>query len=215
MVPRDASKPASAPPTDEILGYWFGDLDDRALVEMQSPQVRRWHAKDPETDRDIAERFGAHYEAWRRSQVGLGIGSPRDRLALVILFDQFSRNMFRGTVAAYGTDDVALRLCLDGLTDQDDEVLPLIQRVFLYMPLMHAEDTGHQERTVQLFQRLVALAAERSPQSLGFFRMALGFASRHREIVERFGRFPHRNATLGRRSTAEEQEFLRREDSAF
>ncbi len=201
----------------DILRYWFGDLDDGTPIDMQMPQVRRWHAKDPQTDEEIRAKFGGAYEAQRPLwQSGdRRPASPQDRLAVVILFDQFPRNMFRDTPGMYQADRLAVRLCQEGINRREDEGLTLIQRMFLYMPLMHAEDIRLQDRSVELFRGLAALAEERCPQNAGFFQMALGFANKHRDIAARFGRYPHRNAILGRTNTDEEAAFLRLENSSF
>jgi uncharacterized protein (DUF924 family) len=204
-------------PTADILRYWFGDLDDGTPMDMRMPQVRRWHAKDPQTDEEIRAKFGGAYDAQRPLwQSGdCRPTSPQDRLAAVILFDQFPRNMFRDTPGMYETDGLAVRLCQEGIGRREDEGLTLVQRMFLYMPLMHAEDIWLQDRTVELFRGLGALAQERSSQNVGFFDMALGFANKHRDIVARFGRYPHRNTILGRASTDEEVAFLKQENSSF
>jgi uncharacterized protein (DUF924 family) len=196
--------------TDEILGYWFEHLDDAQRLDMKSSQCRRWHAKDPQTDAEITRRFARNYEACLLQDPWPAEMSARDRLALILLFDQFPRNMFRGSPKMYEADGVALRLAKDGIAAQrDDEALPLVYRMFLYMPLMHSEKLAHQEQTVELFRHLHALAANKSPLNQSFFQMAFGYAVQHRDIVARFKRFPHRNAILGRTSTPEELEFLR------
>lgn len=209
----------SAPslPTAKILSYWFGDLGDDTEISMQMPQVRRWHAKDAVIDDEIRARFEMVYEAQKPFWLvrARNPATPFDRLALVILFDQFPRNMHRDTPAMYETDPIAVRLCLEGVKVGEGEPLSLIQRMFLYMPLMHAEDMALQDRTVLLFEGLVTAAPDKSPANVGFFRMALGFATKHRDIVARFGRYPHRNVILGRDSTDEERQFLAQEGSSF
>jgi uncharacterized protein (DUF924 family) len=209
-----ASESGILVPTDEVLSYWFEHLDDQHQLDMASPQCRRWHAKDPETDKEITRRFARHYEACCHGPFPADM-SPRDRLALIVLFDQFTRNMFRDTARMYESDGVALQLSQDGIARHDQESLPLIYRMFLYMPLMHSEDLAHQERTVELFRGLHNLAAEKSPINRSFFQMALGYATQHRDIVAKFGRFPHRNAILERTSTNDEQGFLREAGTSF
>jgi uncharacterized protein (DUF924 family) len=201
-------------PTTDILSYWFEHLDDEHQLEMQSPQCRRWHAKDPKTDEEITRRFAHHYQACRQASFPNDM-PPYDRVALVLLFDQFTRNMFRNKPAMYEADGAALRLAEAGIGQHHDEVLPLVYRMFLYMPLMHSEELADQERAVKLFRHLHVLAAERSPLNRAFFEMALGYAVQHRNIIATFKRFPHRNAVLGRVSTPEELAYLAQAESVF
>jgi uncharacterized protein (DUF924 family) len=182
---------------------------------MSSEQCQRWHAKNPQTDADIRDRFLRDYHHHKPSRSPADAGTARDRLALIILFDQFSRNMFRDTPEMYEADPLALAICLDSLDRGMDRQLTLIERMFLYMPLMHAENIEHQNRMLDLFSALPDLARTQSPVNVGFFEMAQGYARHHRHIVEKFGRFPHRNGVLGRTSTAEEVEFLNQPNSAF
>jgi uncharacterized protein (DUF924 family) len=115
----------------------------------------------------------------------------------------------------YESDTAALRLTEAGIDRHNDEALPLVYRMFLYMPLMHSEELAHQEQVVKLFRHLHVLAGERSPLNQAFFQMALGYAVKHRDIVAKFKRFPHRNAVLGRTSTPEELAFLTQAGSSF
>ncbi|MEX0729523.1 MAG: DUF924 family protein [Aquisalimonadaceae bacterium] len=201
--------------TEEILGYWFGGLDDTGTLDMRSEQCRKWHAKSEETDLEIRELFLASYLS-RLNSRDAAADTDRDRLATILLFDQFPRNMFRDTRRMYEADTVALELCLDALQGKRDESLPLIYRLFMYMPLMHSESLPHQERTLKLFSELPEVAQSRCPQNVPFFEMAYNhYARAHHEIIRRFGRFPHRNALLGRDSTPEEIEFLAEENSSF
>ncbi|MCA9526777.1 MAG: DUF924 domain-containing protein, partial [Myxococcales bacterium] len=137
---------------------------------------------------------------------------PRGRLATVVVLDQLSRNMFRGDARMYAADERALALALEGLARGDDRSLQLAERVFLYMPLMHAEDVGHQERCVALMTALRASA----PASLREkYALHVKFAGLHRDVVARFGHFPHRNDILGRTTTPEEAVFLQGPNSSF
>jgi uncharacterized protein (DUF924 family) len=115
----------------------------------------------------------------------------------------------------YAHDPLALSVATLAIREYEQAPLSLVQRMFLYLPLMHAESRTLQRAMVARFERLVELAATRSPHNAGFFEFALGYARRHLAVVEQFGRFPHRNEILGRRSTAEELEFLKRDDSRF
>jgi uncharacterized protein (DUF924 family) len=200
---------------DPILDYWFSSLDDQSPLETDSSHFRRWFGKDPATDQEIRERFEPDY----LRAVGGGLDhwgdSPRGSLALVVLLDQFPRNMFRGLPKAFETDSTALTLCLRSIKEGFDKKLHLIQRMFLYMPMMHAESTEAQEKSRRYFGSLVEAARQGSSVNAGFFAFSYEYALKHSAIIERFGRYPHRNETLGRKSTTEEIEFLKGPDSSF
>lgn len=199
--------------TDEVEGIlhvWFGPLD--ASGSADDAHTRRWFAKDAAFDGEIAARFGAVHQAVLAGHREGWLEELRGRLAYVVVLDQFSRNLYRNDARAFAGDARALAATLDGLERRDDLSLPLDERAFLYMPLMHSEDLELQDRSVALFTALerdtpaarAELASERTR-----------FAERHRDIIRRFGRFPHRNAALGRPSTPEEAEFLKQPDSGF
>lgn len=178
---------------EDVLRFWFGEED--AWRE-------EWFTKSEDFDREIRDRFEPLYacaasgnlDGWRESAEGA--------LALIIVLDQFPRNMFRGDPRSYATDEKALATAKHAVDRAYDRELPPIRRTFLYMPFMHSEDRGDQRRSVDLFR------------GLGSGDSA-GYAVRHMEIVERFGRFPHRNAVLGRATTPEEAEFLKEPGSSF
>ncbi len=193
----------------DVLAYWFGDID--------SPEARRkrfpiWFQGGAQADREITTIFGDTLEAASNMRLNDWALSPRGRLALIIVLDQFSRNVFRGTPRAFAQDAQALQLTLQGLRNQHGKRLAPLERAFLYMPLEHDENLGSQERCVELFRSLVRETPwpERSVVE-GF----LDFAEKHEVIIRRFGRFPHRNAILGRTSTPEEIEFLKQPGSSF
>ena len=190
-VEQPLAPPSLWPPVAAILDFWF------------SPAARQlWFAKDAEFDAEIARRFAA---AWQRVADGDIGGWPRTAtgaLALVILLDQFPRNMFRDTAGAFATDKAARLLADEALAHDLDAELPPEQRRFLNLPFMHSEDVADQRRAVDLFAR------DGDANSLDYAR-------RHFAIVERFGRFPHRNATLGRLTTPEEAAFLKEPGSSF
>jgi uncharacterized protein (DUF924 family) len=200
----------------EILGYWFGDWDDDTPVDPKSPRFARWFGgQNPDLDREIRERFEDDHLRAARGDLRAWEESPRGATALVILLDQFPRNMYRGTPHAFATDPLARAVTERALAAGRDQAVPLLYRQFLYLPLMHAEDLGAHERCVTLFAELASLAKERSPGNAGFLASAVDYARRHRDIVARFGRFPHRNAILARTSTPEEAEFLKQPGSSF
>lgn len=195
---------------EEVLSFWLGPLREDGSAEPS--QAAKWWKKDDTFDALVRSRFGALSLAVRAGERASWLAEPRGRLAFVIVLDQFSRNMHRNTPEMFAADGQALQLVLDGIAAGADRRLATAERTFFYMPLMHSEDLAMQERCVALFTafRDEAIGDAREPLS-----GALGFAIRHRDIVARFGRFPHRNAILGRASTPEEEQFLAQPGSSF
>lgn len=194
--------------SDTLLQVWFGDPEQPLAVSAQ------WFKKNEEFDRRLREQFEATLDAGVRGELESWTASPRGRLALVILFDQFSRNIFRGTARSFAQDHLAQKLAVEALAKNEEQSLTPVERYFLLMPLMHAENVEYQRRCVGEFERLVAETPE--PKAIhDLVATALDYAKRHAVIVERFGRFPHRNAMLGRESTPEETEFLKEPGSSF
>ena len=190
-------------PTD-ILSFWLGD--GLALGWPSKDMNRRWFLGGATLDDEIRSRFGQAVQSALQGELAPWEASLHSRLALVILLDQFSRNVFRGTARAFDGDEQARQLTLNTLAQQQDQELPWVGRVFLYMPLMHAEDLDLQEKSVACFSQLLADAPpDLKPKLQG----NLDFAHQHHDIIARFGRFPYRNAACGRRNTPEEDEFLR------
>lgn len=196
---------------EEILEHWFGghDPDDPATGGRQSAL---WWGHDEQTDQRLRERFGATHEAAADGQLHAWTQTPAGQVALVLVLDQLSRNLHRGTPRAFALDPVAQRLTLDVVERGQDRDWPLYHRVFVYMPLMHSERLADQERCCQLFDALLPGCEGARRDRVAHHR---NFAQKHRDIVARFGRFPHRNATLGRPSSAEEERFLERPGSSF
>lgn len=195
---------------ENILAFWFGgDAGDSATAEAQK---KLWWAKDAVIDAEIRERYGALVAAAAGGAHREWAREPRGRLALILLFDQFPRNIYRDTPQAFAHDGLALRLALDGIAAGADRTLRAIERVFFYLPLEHAESMEMQERSVALF---TALAAGVPGADRGTFAGFVDYAVRHRDVVHRFGRFPHRNRILGRESSAGEQDFLKQPGSSF
>jgi uncharacterized protein (DUF924 family) len=192
------SRSLSLPPPTEVLRFWFG--------EAPGPARPEWFRKDAAFDAEIRRRFGDLHavaaghglEAWR--------ASPEPMLALVVVLDQFSRNLFRNDPRAFAQDEYARECAAQALARGDDLLLLPVNRQFLYLPLEHSEDLADQERCVELMRSLEAFEPTRGLAE---------WAVKHRDIVARFGRFPHRNAALGRASTAEEIEFLKQPGSGF
>ena len=184
----NAARPAAA---DAVLQFWFEEL---------TPED--WFRKDPSLDRRITERFGPTLAAAARCELFHWRGSARGRLAEVLVLDQFSRNIHRDTAAAFANDALALALAQEAVARGCDLELPVPQRVFLYLPWMHSESALLHEQALRLF------ATPGMEQNLEF-------EHRHKAIIDRFGRYPHRNDALGRISTPEEIEFLAQPGSAF
>ncbi len=190
-----------------ILEFWLGK-DPKKPLENQD----KWWKKDPSWDEEIRQRFSedveqaknGNYDDWKQKPLGC--------LAWIILLDQFSRNLYRGSAQSFAQDELARQACLQGLAEGLDTQLTPIQRTFFYMPLMHSESLSEQKQSVTLFRQL----AEHAPKELASsLKNNLDFALRHAEIIQRFGRFPHRNDILGRDSSREEKDFLQEPNSSF
>lgn len=193
----------AAPVTRAVLDFWFLPPDHPAHGQARP----EWFRKDDSFDAAIRERFGANVEAALRST--RDDGSDEKLLARILLLDQFTRNIFRGTARAFAGDAQAHRLAETLVAAGRDKNLSPCQRWFVYLPFEHRESLLDQERSVALFAGL------RREMQNETFDGAYDYAQRHREVIVRFGRFPHRNAILGRASTPEEIEFLRQPGSSF
>lgn len=192
-----------------VLDFWFGSEPDDAIVAKQKAGL--WWGGNPAMDDDIRARFGGVVDKMPAERPDW-TGTPRGMLATIILMDQFPRNVYRGTPRAFGFDGLARDSCRQALAQAVDGRLRLIERVFVYLPLEHSESRADQDDSVKLFSGLVhEAAAEVKELFAGYLR----YAERHREIIVRFGRFPHRNRILGRASTDEEVAFLQTPGSSF
>jgi uncharacterized protein (DUF924 family) len=186
------------PDAIQVNAFWFGDAPGPSRVE--------WFRKDPAFDQQIRTRFGElHARAARRELDGWR-GEAQSMLALIVVLDQFSRNLFRNDARAFAQDAYALECAKQAVARGDDKALLPVQRQFAYLPFEHSESLQDQERGLELLQALEAFEETRG---------CAEWALRHRDIVKRFGRFPHRNAALARESTAEEVEFLKQPGSGF
>lgn len=195
---------------DVIHEFWFGSaLTDAAVAQQKSGL---WWSKKSEQDQEIQRRFGDCVELAARGGLDSWAGSARSLLALILLTDQFPRCIFRHTPKAFEFDALARAWSLNGIKHGMDMSLRPIERVFFYLPLEHAESAECQEQSVQLFTKLFQ---EVPASQMDVFRGYLTYALRHRSVIARFGRFPHRNAILGRTSTPEELEFLKQPGSSF
>ncbi len=187
----------------EVLDFWFGADGDAA----QGTARQEWFTQDDAFDRRIADRFGATIERALRGELDVWDEAPRPVLARIVVLDQFTRNAFRGTPRAFAGDARALAAASCLVAAGGDEALPAVMRAFAYLPFEHAETLPMQDESVRLFTRLAVADAQ--------WASMLEFAHRHRALIARFGRFPHRNAILGRRSTTEEIAFLDEPGSRF
>lgn len=181
---------------DDVLEFWF--KDDHTLFRAE------WFVAAPSFDASCTP-FAEALKAARNGSLDHWTGSPRGVLALIVLLDQFSRNLHRGSPEAYAADARACALARDAVSRGLDKELHPMERLFLYLPFEHSEDLADHHESVRLFEAI---------------RLTLGdstveHAYRHRDVIRRFGRFPHRNAMLGRESTAEEQRYLAQPDAGF
>lgn len=190
---------------DALIETWFGPTG----VPSASHQ-EMWWRKDPSFDASLGQRFGADIDRAAAGDLDDWATTPRGALALVLLLDQLPRNVFRDTPRSFATDEKARGVCGAALAAGHDAHLPLHQRAFLAMPFMHSESLADQDAGIGYFDSLVA-RAEQPDDVKGF----ADFGRQHRNIVARFGRFPHRNVILGRPSTEEELAFLKTPGSSF
>ena len=182
----------------EVLRFWFG--------EPRGTRLKPWFEKDPAFDAGIRSRFLPLYETLARGEHADWLDEAGRCLARIVALDQFPRNMFRGTPRAFAADALALQAARHAVDEGYDRTLLPVERLFAYLPFEHSEALGDQERACELFRPLAAF-----PETDDAYRYAVA----HRDIIARFGRFPHRNAILGRASTAAELEFLSQPGSGF
>ena len=186
---------------ETLLNFWFG----QGTAEYLRPRAV-WFTKDPAFDAEVRARFLPDWERASRGELGAWADEPARCLAFIILCDQVPRNVFRGDPRAFSTDSLARDAAQRAVERRDDRTLAPVQRWFVYLPFEHSESLEDQRTSVALFEQL-----KDDPASA----VAIDYARRHLEIVERFGRFPHRNAALGRASTPEEEVFLLTPGSSF
>ena len=195
---------------DAILAFWF------KTQELTAPQIDGrmdvWFGEDPVFDQEIRNEFADDVQKASDGKLDHWADSLHGRLALILLLDQFRRNLYRGTADAYAKDRTALKLCVEGAMEKRDKGLSPIQRVFFYMPLQHAESRKVQAKSVAIYNKLADAVSATYTET---FLTIAQFAELHRDIVDQFGRFPHRNRLLGRENTPEEQEYLAGDVSSF
>lgn len=195
---------------NDVIEFWFGS--DASDHEISQRQAALWWQKSPATDQLIRERFEPTLKALLHGEYRQWLDSADGRLAAILVLDQFSRNMYRDTAMAFTQDALALEWALQGIRQGDDKAVRPIQRLFYYLPLEHAESDAMQQLCMNKLQQL----CDDAPTSFrataeGF----LDFGQRHKDIIDRFGRFPHRNDLLNRPSSVEEMAFLQQSGSGF
>jgi uncharacterized protein (DUF924 family) len=195
---------------DAILSFWFKEQS------LSAPQIDRrmeiWFSEDPVFDHEIQKEFADEVARACKGDLDHWGANSQGRLALIILIDQFRRNIHRNTAKAFSKDRLALKLCVQGAMEKMDHGLTPIQKVFYYMPLQHAESRKVQAKSVELYRRLAETV---SPTYRETFMTVLQFAELHKDIIDQFGRFPHRNKLLNRENTPEENEYLAGDSLTF
>jgi uncharacterized protein (DUF924 family) len=195
---------------DAILAFWFREQ------ALSAPQIDRrmdvWFGADEVFDHECKKEFSDDVDLATEGKLDHWAHEPRGRLALILLLDQFRRNIYRNTAAAFAMDKAALKLCVEGAMDKKDKGLTPIQRAFFYMPLQHAESRKVQAKAIEIYSRLSETV---SPTYRETFETIAQFAELHHDIVQQFGRFPHRNVLLNRENTPEEDEYLAGDSTDF
>lgn len=192
-----------------VLEFWFGSSDPGAQVKGR---MDLWFGADEATDAKVREQYGSLHAAACRGEADNMVQTPGGRLAFILLIDQFSRNIYRGSHRAFAQDRRALHAALDGIDAGVDKSFGMHQRAFMYLPLEHAEDRHLQQRSVELFTAL----RDGSPKNMrAMAETYLDHAIAHQKVIEEFGRFPHRNSMLSRTTTSDEFNYLRKPGAGF
>lgn len=195
---------------DEILLYWFGNIDKNQTSDLAKQKM--WFTKSENTDQEIKKNFAedvinannGNYDSWKQD--------ADSSMALVILLDQFTRNIYRNTPESFSGDPKALNIAIESINNGFDKMFHPIKRFFFYMPFEHSEDIEMQKQSLKLFNKLMHDSPDELKSTMSGFK---DYAQKHYDVIERFGRFPHRNKILGRESTIEEIEFLKQPNSSF
>lgn len=195
---------------EEVLTFWLGTIDEHGLSD--AAHTARWYMKDAAFDAQVRQRFAETWSALVRGEHEDWKRAPRSLLAYVIVLDQLSRNMFRGTAQAFASDHLALGAAEAAVELGFDRALVGVERGFLYMPFEHSEELATQDRAVALF---TAFRDESTGPLKEYLGQSVEYAVRHRDVIVQWGRFPHRNQLLERASTAEELAFLQQPGSSF
>lgn len=192
----------------DILKFWFQEADSNKL----GAAMKRWFESNNEFDSEIKSKFFSTIEDALNGKLDSWTETIDGSLALIIVYDQFTRNVHRGSAASYTGDRRALSIAKNIISLGYDKNLPLLQRLFLYLPFMHAEDKSIQKQSLELY---TDLSKDAPSEVKKYFGGCLDFAKKHKEIIDKFGRFPHRNKDLGRESTKEEVEFIKKSGRGF
>lgn len=192
-----------------ILDFWFGEIKDGLTVEDRN---KFWFMTNADVDSTIRDKFEDLVRQAGSEKLKSWQSTARGNLALIILLDQFTRNIYRGKPDAFKYDSIARRMCTEGIKNGTDKKLEIIERCFYYLPLEHSENLEDQDRCVKLFEELL-VRVDKSKISL--IKNSLNYAVLHRSIIEEFGRFPHRNKILNRESTQQELDFLLKQGIKF
>lgn len=195
---------------DAILAFWFKEQGQAAPQIDQRMDV--WFGEDPVFDHEVKKEFATDVENASEGRLDHWAHNPRGRLALILLLDQFRRNIHRNSAESFARDKAALKLCVEGAMQKKDKGLTPIQRAFFYMPLQRAESRKVQKKSVEIYTRLAEAVSATQRET---FQTIAQFAELHADIIEQFGRFPHRNAQLNRENTPEEDEFLAADSPDF
>jgi uncharacterized protein (DUF924 family) len=193
---------------DDVLDWWFGDWSDHEPLDDDDPNLHRWWDRSEAVDLEARSRFGALH-----AEVAQGLhddweATARGALAKVLVLDQLSRMLFRGSAKAFRWDETARNVTQRALEQARDRELRPIERVFLYLPLMHAEDRAPHRRALALYSDLAEEAEEAGLARADVYRRVVAWEVRHKKVIDRFGRYPHRNLPLERTSTPEELAFI-------
>lgn len=183
---------------NRIITFWFN---------AEEP-IKRWFSKDSDLDAEIRDKFGSLVEQARASQLQSWTQEPKGTLALLILLDQFPRNIFRGSPLSYSSDEMAVSIASEAIAKGVDKEVSTFQQPFFYLPLMHDERLISQIASTALYEGLVKRCTPDTDEA-NFAVASVGFAKHHRDVISKFGRFPSRNEILGRKSTPEEIQFLK------
>jgi uncharacterized protein (DUF924 family) len=200
----------SDPEIQRVLDFWFSDSElDAPTIDSR---MERWFGTDPELDEQIEQAFGQLVQRASNRELMHWKDEPTGRLALIILLDQFRRNIYRGSAEAFALDTLALKLCIEGTMNHAYQALTPFQQLFFFMPLQHTESLKVQEKSVRIYAALAERVSETLHET---FMTTVQFAELHRDIVAEFGRFPHRNKSLGRTNTRAEDDYLKLDAPEF
>ena len=195
---------------ESILKFWFGDINSDGTVDAE--KSKRWFKKDEIFDKSIERVYGSYLDTAGMGGLDRWANDPQAMTALIVMLDQFPRNIYRGLEKSFIYDKKALALANLAVDKNYYKEVPAVFAYFQTMPFMHSEDIKMQDKAIKQFEWLIENTEGDTKKMM---EMALEFSHKHRVIIEKFGRFPHRNAALYRESTAEEVEFLKGQDSSF